>query len=58
MPTATLELGMNATAPQIAPRLSLAHVSHRYGRVLAVEDVSLNVAAGRTCLSAGAVGLR
>ncbi len=51
MPTATSEAGKNTAAPQIAPRLSLSHVSHRYRRVWAVEDVSLNVAAGEfVCL--------
>lgn len=51
MPTATSEPGINAIAPQIAPRLSLNHISHRYGRVQAVADVSLNVAAGEfVCL--------
>ncbi len=50
MSTATSEPGIT-TATQIAPRLSLAHISHRYGRVHAVEDVSLNVAAGEfVCL--------
>lgn len=43
--------GITAGVPQIVPRLSLNHVSHRYGRVQAVADVSLDVAAGEfVCL--------
>ncbi|MGK2871795.1 MAG: ABC transporter ATP-binding protein, partial [Alphaproteobacteria bacterium] len=52
MPIATSELEKTAiAAAQIAPRLTLAHVSHRYGRMLAVDDVSFSVAAGEfVCL--------
>ncbi len=51
MPTAASELGITSTAPQIAPRLSLVHVSHCYGRIQAVADVSLSVEAGEfVCL--------
>ena len=51
MTVVTSEQGITAAAVQIAPRLSLVNVSHRYGRVQAVADVSLNVAAGEfVCL--------
>ena len=46
MPAPTSELGTRSTSQIIAPRLTLAHVSHRYGQVQAIDDVSLSVAAG------------
>ena len=41
----------DAGAVKVVPRLALSHVSHRYGDVLAVDDVSLQVGAGElVCL--------
>ena len=50
-PSASATSGRAEGAPGRAARLTLAHVSHRYGRLLAVDDVSFSLPAGEfVCL--------
>ncbi len=47
----TSEQGINAASPRVAPRVMVSHVSHNYGSVRAVDDVSLTVDSGEfVCL--------